>query len=80
MRISDLRRMVETWEAAAAAIATNKAYTIDGVSYTRQDADQVRYQVQYWSQRLARAMGLCSSVRMQQGVSVDFGVPKHEKH
>lgn len=74
MRIDQLRQMVETWEKAAAAVAQNKSYTIDGVSYTRADAEQVRYMLQYWTQRLSRALGCSRSISVQQGVSRDFGV------
>ena len=37
MKISELRADIAKWEAAANAVAKSKSYTIDGLTYTRQD-------------------------------------------
>ena len=73
MRIDDIRAQCERWESASAAIAKNKSYTIDGLTYTRQDADQVREMLDYWTKRLAAALTAGQSIRRQQARLHDWG-------
>lgn len=74
MRLEDIRAHVERWEAADAAISKGKAYTIDGLTYHRQDAEQVRAQLDYWTRRLAQALrGRSTSIRRETGIIDDFG-------
>lgn len=37
MKISELRADIAKWEAAANSVAKSKSYTVDGLTYTRQD-------------------------------------------
>ena len=37
MKISELRADIAKWEAAANSVANSKSYTVDGLTYTRQD-------------------------------------------
>lgn len=74
MRLEEIRAHVERWEAADLAISRGKSYTIDGLTYYRQDADQVRAQLDYWTRRLAAAMrGRSSSIRRETGIIDDIG-------
>ena len=74
MRLEEIRAHVAQWEAADAAISKGKAYTIDGMSYTRQEAEQVRAMLDYWTRRLAAAMrGRGGSIRREAGIIDDFG-------
>lgn len=56
MKISDIKAHLAKWEAADLAISRGKSYTVDGLTYTRQDASAVRDQLDYWRMRLAMAM------------------------
>lgn len=72
MNIESLRAQVARWEAADAAIAAGKSYTIDGLTVTRQDATMVRDRLDYWTARLAAALRRTrSSVRCRQIISID---------
>lgn len=74
MRLEQLRAHVALWEAADAAISKGKSYTIDGLTYYRQDAEQVRAMLDYWTRRLAAAMrGRGGSIRREAGIIDDFG-------
>lgn len=73
MRLEDIRAHVERWEAADLAISRGKSYTIDGLTYYRQDADQVRAQLDYWTRRLAQALRGRGSIRRETGIIDDFG-------
>ena len=75
MKISDLRARVAQWEAADAAISKGKSYTIDGLTYYRQDAEQVRAMLDYWTRRLAAVMrgGGRGSIRREPGIIDDIG-------
>lgn len=55
--IEFIQKRISLWLKAEEAAAANKSYTIDGVSYTRQDIDQIMRQLAYWQKRLARAKG-----------------------
>ena len=73
MRLEDIRAHVERWEAADLAISRGKSYTIDGLTYYRQDAEQVRAQLDYWTRRLAQAMRGRGSIRRETGIIDDIG-------
>lgn len=74
MRLEQLRAHVAQWEAADLAISKGKSYTLDGISYTRQDAEQVRAMLDYWTRRLAAAMrGRGGSIRREAGIIDDIG-------
>lgn len=73
MRLEEIRAHVERWEAADLAISRGKSYTIDGLTYYRQDADQVRAQLDYWTRRLAQAMRGRGSIRRETGIIDDIG-------
>lgn len=74
MRLEQIRAHVAQWEAADLAISKGKSYTIDGLTYYRQDAEQVRAQLAYWTRRLAAAMrGRGGSIRREAGVIDDIG-------
>lgn len=74
MRLEEIRAHVERWEAADLAISRGKSYTIDGISYYRQDAEHVRAQLDYWTRRLAQALrGRGSSIRRETGIIDDIG-------
>lgn len=53
MRIDELRAKIEKWEAAADAVSRNKAYTVDGLIYTRQDASAIQARLDRLYSRLA---------------------------
>ena len=73
MRLEEILAHVERWEAADLAISRGKSYTIDGLTYYRQDADQVRAQLDYWTRRLAQAMRGRGSIRRETGIIDDIG-------
>lgn len=56
MKISEIRADIAKWEAAATAVSSNKAYSIDGVSYTRQDLSAIEATLQGLYSRLACVM------------------------
>lgn len=53
MRIDELRAKIEKWEAAADAVSRNKAYTVDGLTYTRQDMSAIQARLDALYSRLA---------------------------
>lgn len=53
MKLSEIKAHLEKWEAADLAISRGKSYTIDGLTYYRQDAQAVRDQLEYWRLRCA---------------------------
>lgn len=73
MRLEEIRAHVAAWEAADLAISRGKSYTIDGLTYYRQDAEQVRAQLDYWTRRLAAAMRGRGSIRRTTGIIDDIG-------
>lgn len=64
MRISELRADIARWEAAAAAVAKSKSYTVDGLTYTRQDLPAIEKTLEGLYSRLACALrgGACHRV------------------
>lgn len=73
MKIDEIRAHVERWQAADLAIAKGKSYTIDGLTYTRQDAEAVRAQLDYWTRRLAFALRAGGGIRRQTARVVEYG-------
>lgn len=61
MKVSELRADIEKWEAAAAAVARSKSYTVDGLVYTRQDLAAIEKTLEGLYSRLACVMrgGAC---------------------
>lgn len=53
MKRSEIEAHIKKWEAADLAISQGKSYTVDGLTYTRQDASAIRDQLEYWRMRLA---------------------------
>lgn len=64
MRIEELRADIDKWEAAAAAVAKGKSYTIDGLTYTRQDLAAIEKMLEGLYSRLACVLrgGSCHRV------------------
>lgn len=56
MKISELRADIERWEAAANAVCRNKSYTVDGLTYTRQDLAAIEKILEGLYARLACVM------------------------
>jgi hypothetical protein len=53
MTRAEIEAHIKKWEAADLAISQGKSYTVDGLTYTRQDASAIRDQLEYWRMRLA---------------------------
>ena len=68
MTVNEIREHLRGWIEADKAIMRGKSYTIDGLTYTRQDASTIREQINYWSALLKSAMGRGS-------VSVRYAAP-----
>lgn len=64
MTVDELRVQIDRWEAAAAAVARSKSYTIDGLTYYRQDAAAIQAQLDRLYARLACVLrgGVCTRV------------------
>ena len=64
MRIEELRADIDKWEAAAAAVAKSKSYTVDGLTYTRQDLASIEKMLEGLYSRLACVLrgGSCHRV------------------
>lgn len=73
MRIEEIREHLERWQAADLAVSKGKSYTIDGLTYTRQDAQAVRDQLDYWAQRLAAVLRGGCGVRRQAARVIEYG-------
>lgn len=57
MQAEQIKKHLELWYEADLAVTRGKSYTIDGLTYTRQDAAVIRDQIDYWESRLRYAMG-----------------------
>ena len=53
MTITELRAQIDKWEAASAAVAAGKSYTVDGLTYVRQDAASIAARLEALYSRLA---------------------------
>lgn len=73
MKIDEIRAHVDKWQAADLAVSKGKSYTIDGLTYTRQDAQAVREQLEYWTRRLAAVLRGGGGVRRQAAIVVEYG-------
>lgn len=74
MTIEEIRKQLDAWEAADRAISKGKSYTIDGLTYYRQDAAEVRKAVDYWTKRLLAVMRRGrGSIRRQQTIFHEVG-------
>ena len=49
------RNHLDAWLAADLAVAGGQSYTIGGRSLTRANSEEIRQQVQYWTQQLSLA-------------------------
>lgn len=58
MTLQELRAALRMWEAAEAAVSKNKSYSIDGISYTRQDLSAIRDQQAAYRKRIAALVAL----------------------
>ena len=68
MTVDELRAQIDRLETAAATVSRNKSYTIDGLTYTRQDLVSIQSRLDALYSRLACVLrgGVChkaSSVR-----------------
>lgn len=55
----ELLELIADWKAAYKAVSTSKSYTLrDGRSLTRQDVAEIRSQLRYLEQELAKVSGL----------------------
>lgn len=73
MTIEEIRKQLDAWEAADRAISKGKSYTIDNLTYDRQDAAEVRKAIEYWTKRLLAVMRRGGSIRRQQTIFHDVG-------
>lgn len=74
MTRDEIKAHLDAWLAADLAITKGKAYTIDGLTYTRQDAAAVRDQIAYWQNRLNALLNAGSgrsSVSVRPAVCLD---------
>ena len=53
MTIKQLRAQIDLWETAAAAVSKGKSYTVDGLTYTRQDLSAIQDRLDALYSRLA---------------------------
>lgn len=53
MTVDQLRAQIDLWETAAASVAKGKSYTVDGLTYTRQDVAAIQSQLDALYSRLA---------------------------
>ena len=53
MTVDELRAQIDRLETAAAAVSRNKSYTIDGLTYTRQDLAAIQSRLDALYSRLA---------------------------
>lgn len=53
MTIKQLRAQIDLWETAAAAVSKGKSYTVDGLTYTRQDMSAIQDRLDALYARLA---------------------------
>lgn len=56
MTLNEMREKLAAWEAAESAVMRNKAYTVDGLSYTRQDLSAIHSAIDYWRRRIAATL------------------------
>lgn len=56
MTLQEIKAHLAKWEAADLAVSRGKSYTVDGLTYTRQDASAIRDQLEYWRLRLAMVL------------------------
>lgn len=56
MTLQEIKAHLAKWEAADLAVSRGKSYTVDGLTYTRQDVSTIRDQVEYWRLRLAMVL------------------------
>ena len=47
------KKHLETWLEAETEVAINQAYTIGGKSFTRADLGEIRWQIEYWSNKVS---------------------------
>lgn len=64
MTVDELRAQIDRWEAALTSVSRGKSYTIDGLTYYRQDASVIQAQLDRLYARLACVMrrGSCTRV------------------
>lgn len=64
MTVDELRAQIDRWEAASLAVSRGKSYTVDGITYTRQDLPAIRGQLDRLYARLACVLrgGGCTRV------------------
>lgn len=53
MTVTQLRAQIDLWEAAASAVSKGKSYTVDGLTYTRQDMSAIQDRLDALYSRLA---------------------------
>lgn len=72
MKISELRADIAKWEAAANSVAKSKSYTVDGLTYTRQDLAAIEKILESLYSRLACVLRGGSCHRASPVRSIDY--------
>lgn len=55
--LEEIQDNLNTWKQAYQAAASNKSYTIDGRTLTRQDIATIKKELAYWQDELANING-----------------------
>ena len=72
MRIEELRADIAKWEAAANSVAKSKSYTVDGLTYARQDLAAIEKILEGLYARLACVLRGGSCHRASPVRSIDY--------
>ena len=72
MTVDELRAQIDRWEAASVAVAKGKSYTIDGLTYTRQDVSAIQAQLDRLYARLACILRGGSCFRVSPVRPIDY--------
>lgn len=72
MTVDQLRAQIDLWETAAASVAKGKSYTVDGLTYTRQDVAAIQSQLDALYSRLACLLRGGSCHRASPVRSIDY--------
>jgi len=53
--LAQAQAQLDAWLAASLAVAQNQSYTIQGRSFTKADAGEIRRQIDYWEARVVKS-------------------------
>lgn len=74
MTVDEIKAKLSAIDDARATCLAGKSYSIDGVSYTRQDLSALDELYTYWAGRLiAKTKGSPSSVNFRPAICIDRG-------